>query len=176
MKFEFLGCQIEACDIKTLLYTFRQYPLADIISSPRFEHRPDPARLPDEVFGDILRKVHSEWDPSKPLPTPVKFKEEALGWRDSKGNTMLHLVRQNSFTTQLYGCFRPKTTAIRSSQAAWNGDTKLARAIFDSVKARKLTVVQNDAGATPLAMAMIAGQVGLVKTISAYLHMLPTKK
>ena len=49
----------------------------------------------------------------------------------------------------------------KSQQAAWNGYAKLARAIFDNIKARKLTTVQNSAGATPLAMAMIAGQVGL---------------
>lgn len=61
------------------------------------------------MFGDVVRKVHSEWDPSKPLPTPVKFKEDVLAWRDAKGNSMLHLV-------------------------AWNGDVKLARAIFDNVK------------------------------------------
>ena len=79
-------------------YFFRMFPLADIISSPRSDHRPDPERLPDEVFGDVLRKVHSEWDPSKPLPTPLKFKEEVLSWRDSKGNTMLHLVRQTNFS------------------------------------------------------------------------------
>ena len=53
---------------------------------------------------------------------------------------------------------------MESPQAAWNGDAKLARAIFDNVKARKLTTVQNGAGATPLAMAMIAGQVSLLLT------------
>ena len=92
---DYLSFDINAItSISAILGTLcRLYPLADIISSPRSEHRPDPERLPDEVFGDVLRKVHSEWDPSKPLPTPVKFKEEALSWRDSKGNTMLHLVR-----------------------------------------------------------------------------------
>ena len=101
-------------------------------------HRPDPVRLPDDVFGDLVTKVHSEWDPSKPLPTPAKFKEQHLNWRDTKGNAMLHVV-------------------------AWNGDIKLARAIFDNIKARKQTNLANTLGATPLAMAVIASRDTMIE-------------
>jgi len=64
----------------------------------------------------------------------IKFKEEQISWRDEDGNTLLHL-------------------------AAWRGEVHAARCIFNSIKARKLTSVQNQKGASPLAMAIISGQV-----------------
>ena len=57
-----------------------------------------------------------------------------MGWTDEDGNSLLHL-------------------------AAWHGDVHLARSFFDSVKGRKLVTVANKKGSTPLAMAIIAGQV-----------------
>ena len=64
----------------------------------------------------------------------MKFKEEQISWRDEEGNSLLHI-------------------------AAWRGEIHAARCIFNSIKARKLTSVQNRKGASPLAMAIISGQV-----------------
>ena len=69
-----------------------------------------------------------------PPTTPYKFKEEHVNWRDEDDNTLLHY-------------------------AAWTGNIYLARAMFDSPKARKMVTVANKKGATPLAMAIIASQV-----------------
>ena len=95
---------------------------------------PAVTELPADKFGDVMKKVHTEWNPSMPLPTPVKFKEDQMSWRDDKGNSVLHI-------------------------ASWNGDIKLARALFDNVKGRKLVACINTLGATPLMMAIIGGQV-----------------
>ena len=43
--------------------------------------------------------------------------------------------------------------------AAFNGDIRVARGVFDSPKGRKMVQMRNEQGATPLAMAIIAGQV-----------------
>ena len=64
----------------------------------------------------------------------MKFKEDQISWKDEEGNTLLHL-------------------------AAWRGEVNTARCIFNSIKARKLTSVQNKKGVSPLAMAIISGQV-----------------
>ena len=64
----------------------------------------------------------------------IKFKEDQIAWKDEEGNSLLHL-------------------------AAWRGEIPASRCIFNSIKARKLTSVQNKKGATPLALAIISGQV-----------------
>ena len=64
----------------------------------------------------------------------IKFKEDQISWRDEDGNTLLHI-------------------------AAWRGEIHAARCIFNSIKARKMTSVQNKNGASPLALAIISGQV-----------------
>ena len=76
-------------------------------------------------------------NPDDPPPT-IKFKEDHVNWRDEdgEGNTLLHL-------------------------AAWQGNVHLAKSIFNSIKARKLVNVVNKKGASPLAMAIISGQVPL---------------
>ena len=75
---------------------------------------------------------------NKAEPPTIKFKDEHVAWRDDEGegNTLLHI-------------------------AAWRGDVQAARCIFNSVKARKMTSVKNKKGATPLALAIISGQVRL---------------
>ena len=73
-------------------------------------------------------------DPSAPGYVSPKPKDEVVQWRDAHENSLLHL-------------------------AAWRGDLRLCRALFDSVKGRKLVAVQNDQGATPLALAIINAQV-----------------
>ena len=70
----------------------------------------------------------------------MKFKEDQISWKDEEGNTLLHL-------------------------AAWRGEVNSARCIFNSIKARKLTSVQNKKGVSPLAMAIISGQVIKIKNI-----------
>ena len=67
-------------------------------------------------------------------PTTLKFKDEHISWRDEDGNTILHY-------------------------AAWTGNVYLARAIFDSAKAKTLIGVANNKGATALAFAIISTQV-----------------
>ena len=58
-----------------------------------------------------------------------------MNWRDPSGNSLLHL-------------------------SAWRGDLRMCRAVLEAgVKARKLAAMQNEEGATPMAMAIIAGQV-----------------
>ena len=42
---------------------------------------------------------------------------------------------------------------------AWKGDVPLARLVLDSIKGRKLVGVQNEKGATPMALAMVNGKV-----------------
>lgn len=151
-------------DAQDLARLHRQFQIADLISrylmqpslrkvpfhiflsyfnsSPRRYHRPKSAELPTPLFADLLKKLSAAAEqnsilnqlPNKPLPTPIKLKEDEIGWRDDQGNSMLHL-------------------------AAWAGDLKLARVVLDSIKGRKLAQVQNEKGATPLAMAIIAGQV-----------------
>ena len=129
-------------DAQDLARMHRQFQIADLISSPRRYHHPKSLVLPTPLFTDLLKKISDAAEqnsilcqaPNKPLPTPIKLKEDQISWRDDQGNSMLHL-------------------------AAWNGDLKLARAVFDSIKGRKLAQVQNEKGATPLAMAIIAGQV-----------------
>lgn len=64
----------------------------------------------------------------------MKFKEDQISWKDEEGNTLLHI-------------------------AAWRGEVNSARCIFNSIKARKLTSVQNNKGVSPLGMAIISGQV-----------------
>ena len=64
----------------------------------------------------------------------IKFKEDQISWRDEEGNSLLHI-------------------------AAWHGEIHAARCIFNSIKARKMTSVQNKKGASPLALAIISGQV-----------------
>ena len=73
---------------------------------------------------------------NKAEPPTIKFKDEHVAWRDDEGegNTLLHI-------------------------AAWRGDVQAERCIFNSVKARKMTSVKNNKGATPLALAIISGQV-----------------
>ena len=67
-------------------------------------------------------------------PPTIKFKDDHVAWRDDEDNTLLHI-------------------------AAWRGENQAARCIFNSIKARKMTSLQNKKGATPLAMAIISGQV-----------------
>ena len=85
--------------------------------------------MPD-IFDEFIDKIEQRTEGQ----AVVKIKEDLIAWRDEQENSMLHL-------------------------AAWNGELKLARAVFDSIKGRKLTTTQNKLGATPLALAIIAGQV-----------------
>lgn len=64
----------------------------------------------------------------------LKIKDEHVNWRDAQDNTLLHL-------------------------AAWNGVKWLVRTFLESVKGRKLVTAVNHQGATPLMLAIIAGQV-----------------
>ena len=104
---------------------FKNHRLADVLHSPRQAHAP--TSYPSE-FMDIMRKHEV------PPPSPIKFKDEHINWRDEDGNTILHY-------------------------AAWTGNTYLARNLFDSVKGKKLINVVNKKGASPLALAIIASQV-----------------
>ncbi len=110
-----------------------------IFRSPRKRHRPpDGGALPPQ-FADLEKKVAEMCErgsnPSGPLPAPVRLKEDLASWRDGDGNGLLHL-------------------------AAWRGDLRMLRAALESgVKGRRMTAAQNDDGATPMAMAIIAGQV-----------------
>ena len=64
----------------------------------------------------------------------MKLKDDDVKWRDPLGNSVLHLL-------------------------AWKGDVPLARLVLDSIKGRKLVGVQNEKGATPMALAMVNGKV-----------------
>ncbi len=82
-----------------------------------------------DIFHDLESKVQND-------ASAIKIKDDLINWREEgSGNSLLHL-------------------------ACWKGDVKMARAIFDCIKARKSLVnCVNAAGATPLMMAILGGQV-----------------
>ena len=98
--------------------------------SPRAVYKPK--NLSPKQYEDLFGAIPE----NKAEPPTIKFKDEHVAWRDDEGqgNTLLHI-------------------------AAWRGDVQAARCIFNSVKARKITSVKNKKGATPLALAIISGQV-----------------
>ena len=104
-----------------------------VFCSPRSLHKPK--HLYPKQYEDLFKAV-IENNVEMAQPPVIKFKEEHHAWRDDdgEGNTLLHI-------------------------ASWRGDVQVARCIFNSIKARKLTSIQNKKGATPLAMAIISGQV-----------------
>ena len=110
---------------------FNNHRLADVLHSPRDVHAP--TSFPSQ-FMNIMKK--HEFDGQGYGPPPVKITDEHVQWRDEDGNTILHY-------------------------ATWTGNIYLARDIFASPKGKALIGVSNKKGATPLAMAIIAGQVSV---------------
>ena len=102
--------------------------------SPRSLYKPK--NVYPKQYEDLFKGVIENKTEAVVQPPVIKFKEEQVSWRDedNEGNTLLHI-------------------------ASWRGDITAARCIFNSIKSRKLTSIQNKKGATPLAMAIISGQV-----------------
>ena len=99
------------------------------INSYSPRHEYKPTSVPPDAYTELVEACRDANNTALP-----KIKEELISWRDNSGNSVLHL-------------------------AAFNGHVRVARCVFDSVKGRKLVQLQNSQGATPLAMAIIAGQV-----------------
>ncbi|XP_040571104.1 uncharacterized protein [Lepeophtheirus salmonis] len=113
---------------------YRFHALSDLLNSPRKDHIPI---VPSEkdVEADIMSLLTYK---RKDDYQKIKMKEKYTNWRDDNQNSLLHL-------------------------AAWNGNLELCRWFFDSPRGRKLCSVQNDNGATPLALAIINGQIQSVE-------------
>ena len=113
-----------------MLLLFQSIPF-----SPRAKHCPKP--IPSK-YANMFKKPPDDADTTQLLPAAppitVKMTDELVNWRDEDDNSLLHL-------------------------AAWHGRTLLARQFFDSMKGRKLVTAVNKKGATPLALAIIGGQV-----------------
>ena len=67
-------------------------------------------------------------------PPYQELREKHMGWVDEDGNSLLHL-------------------------AAWHGDLNLTRSFFENIRGRKMVNAANKRNATPLALAIINGQV-----------------
>ena len=94
------------------------------------------------MFGHDKKKSGSDISP--PFQ---ELREKHLGWLDeADSNTLLHL-------------------------AAWHGDLNLVRSFFESVRGRKLVTATNKKNATPLALALINGQVPPKNRISIRLSL-----
>ena len=82
---------------------------------------------------------HDKRSNSDVSPPFQELRDKHISWSDEDGNTLLHL-------------------------AAWHGDLNLVRSFFENIRGRKLVTATNKRNATPLALAIINGQVRVIAT------------
>jgi len=109
------------------------------LCSPRAKYAPS-TTLPD----DVMEVIHNSKSSENGLVQGKIPDYPLMEWRDERGNSLLHL-------------------------AVWRNDLKLTRWVFESASKGKrmssVVDVPNDQGATPLMLAIIAGEIEMAEEL-----------